>query len=211
MQQLSGCGDLLRLGLRQHPQGKGSNGESWGSSGLSTLGDRSVEGNPPRQLGNAYGDLGEPRRAIELYEQILAIAREIGDRRGEGRARQPGQRLRGSRRAAPRHRVYEQGLLSPARSATAAARVMPSATWATPTVSRRAAARHRVHEQDLTIAREIGDRRGEGNALGNLGNAYTDLASRAAPSSLRTAPRHRPRDRRSRRRSQSQLEPGRGL
>ncbi len=37
-------------------------------------------------LGNAYADLGEPRRAIEYYEQHLAIAREIGDRRGEGNA-----------------------------------------------------------------------------------------------------------------------------
>ncbi|RIK16160.1 MAG: hypothetical protein DCC52_17950, partial [Chloroflexi bacterium] len=31
------------------------------------------------------------------------------------------------------------------------------------------------YEQRLVIAREIGDRRGEGNALGNLGNAYADL------------------------------------
>jgi len=35
-------------------------------------------------LGLAYSDLGEPRKAIEFYEQALAIAREIGDRRGEG-------------------------------------------------------------------------------------------------------------------------------
>ena len=31
-------------------------------------------------------DLGEMRRAIEYYEQLLAIAREIGDRRVEGNA-----------------------------------------------------------------------------------------------------------------------------
>ncbi len=31
------------------------------------------------------------------------------------------------------------------------------------------------YEQALVIAREIGDRRGEGNALGNLGIAYADL------------------------------------
>ncbi|MFH0982870.1 MAG: tetratricopeptide repeat protein, partial [Planctomycetota bacterium] len=31
------------------------------------------------------------------------------------------------------------------------------------------------YEQDLVIAREIGDRRGEGAALGNLGNAHADL------------------------------------
>ena len=31
------------------------------------------------------------------------------------------------------------------------------------------------YEQHLAIAREIGDRRGEGNALGNLGTAYAAL------------------------------------
>jgi len=37
-------------------------------------------------LGIAYRNLGEPRKAIEFYEQRLIIAREIGDRRGEGSA-----------------------------------------------------------------------------------------------------------------------------
>jgi tetratricopeptide (TPR) repeat protein len=32
----------------------------------------------------AYANLGEARQAIEYYEQALEIAREIGDRRGEG-------------------------------------------------------------------------------------------------------------------------------
>ena len=31
------------------------------------------------------------------------------------------------------------------------------------------------HEQALAIARNIGDRRGEGTALGNLGDAYHSL------------------------------------
>ncbi|HLE52940.1 MAG TPA: tetratricopeptide repeat protein, partial [Anaerolineales bacterium] len=34
-------------------------------------------------LGDRYAELGEPLRAIEFYEQVLAIAREIGDRRLE--------------------------------------------------------------------------------------------------------------------------------
>jgi tetratricopeptide (TPR) repeat protein len=37
-------------------------------------------------LGVAYKNLGETRRAIQFYEQYLAIARELGDRRGEGNA-----------------------------------------------------------------------------------------------------------------------------
>jgi tetratricopeptide (TPR) repeat protein len=30
--------------------------------------------------------LGDPRKAIEYYDQALKISREIGDRRGEGNA-----------------------------------------------------------------------------------------------------------------------------
>ena len=35
-------------------------------------------------LGIAYNNLGDPRKAIEYYEKALKIAQEIGDRRGEG-------------------------------------------------------------------------------------------------------------------------------
>ena len=35
-------------------------------------------------LGNAYSDLGEVRKAIEYYDQALTISRKIRDRRGEG-------------------------------------------------------------------------------------------------------------------------------
>ena len=37
-------------------------------------------------LGLAYDDLGDPRKAIEYHDQALKIARKIGDRRGEGAA-----------------------------------------------------------------------------------------------------------------------------
>ena len=37
-------------------------------------------------LGVAYAALGEPRKAIQFYEQALEIDREIGDRHGEGAA-----------------------------------------------------------------------------------------------------------------------------
>ena len=36
-----------------------------------------------RGLGIAYAELGEMSRAIEYHEQVLAIDREIGDRRSE--------------------------------------------------------------------------------------------------------------------------------
>ena len=37
-------------------------------------------------LGRAYQSLGDYAKAIEYHEQHLAIAKEVGDRAGEGRA-----------------------------------------------------------------------------------------------------------------------------
>jgi len=54
----------------------------WAAEAARRLGDRRGEGNRLGNLGNAYSALGEVGRAIEYYEQALAIAREIGDRRG---------------------------------------------------------------------------------------------------------------------------------
>ena len=48
------------------------------------INDRRGEGAHLGNLGLAYSNLGEVRRAIEYYEQALTIAREINDRRGEG-------------------------------------------------------------------------------------------------------------------------------
>ena len=62
------------------------------------------------------------------------------------------------------------------KSATGAAKGRPSATWGTAYAdlgeTRKAI---EFYEKQLIIVREIGDRRGEGNALGNLGSAYADL------------------------------------
>ena len=48
------------------------------------LEDKEAQGRHLGNLGNAYSALGQVERAIEHYDQALAIAREIGDRRGEG-------------------------------------------------------------------------------------------------------------------------------
>ena len=42
------------------------------------------EGSQLGNLGLAYSDLGQVEKAIDHYQQALAISREIGDRRGEG-------------------------------------------------------------------------------------------------------------------------------
>lgn len=71
------------LDLRLHPRQK----IAWLENGLEAakeLKHRSIEGDHLGNLGNAYADLGETRKAIGHYEQALAIAKEIGDRRNEG-------------------------------------------------------------------------------------------------------------------------------
>jgi tetratricopeptide (TPR) repeat protein len=50
------------------------------------LGDRGGEGAALGNLGLAWADLGEAKKATGFYEQQLVIAREIGDRGGEGNA-----------------------------------------------------------------------------------------------------------------------------
>ena len=47
------------------------------------LGRKEAESTALGNLGNAYAALGEARKAIEYYEQVLQIAREIRDRRSE--------------------------------------------------------------------------------------------------------------------------------
>ncbi|MBA3240658.1 MAG: tetratricopeptide repeat protein [Acidobacteria bacterium] len=73
------------LSLRQHPR----DFIRWHEAALLAarqLKDHAAEGRHLGNLGLAYADLGETRRAIEFFEQHRDIAREIGDRRGEGNA-----------------------------------------------------------------------------------------------------------------------------
>jgi len=138
---------------------------------------RRGEGTVLGNLGSAYLQLGDARRAIGYYEQRLEIAREIGDRRGEGTVLgnlgsaylQLGdarcaigyyaQRLEIAREIGDRrgegHALGNLGnaclQLGDARRAIG------------------------YYEQRLEIAHEVGDRRGEGNALMGLGLAYAAL------------------------------------
>jgi len=141
------------------------------------LGDQAAEGRHLGRLGIAYQMLGDSRRAIDLYEQELKIARGIGDRRSEGQ----GLRKLGNAYAAlgeARHAVqlYEQQLqiareIGDRRGEGQGFGDLGNA-YAVLGDARRAIEHF---EQQLQIAREIGDRRSEGQSLGNLGNAYVVL------------------------------------
>jgi tetratricopeptide (TPR) repeat protein len=138
---------------------------------------REGEGVALGNLGTAYKNLGETRRAIQFHEQHLAIAREIGDRRGEGIALGSlgtAYHLLGETHSAIE--FYEQRLtiareISDRRGEGAVLGNLGIA-YTNLGETRRAI---QFQEQYLAIAREIGDRRGEGNALGNLGSAYKNL------------------------------------
>jgi tetratricopeptide (TPR) repeat protein len=70
-----------------------------------------MEGTALCNLGIAYFRLGEARRASEYSEQALAIAREIGDRRGEGnRLRNLGSAFSSLGEAQRAIEFYEQAL-----------------------------------------------------------------------------------------------------
>ncbi len=138
---------------------------------------REGEGVALGNLGTAYKNLGETRRAIHFHKQYLVIAREIGDRRGEGVALgnlgTAYKNLGETRRAI---QFYEQRL--------AIAREIGDRRGEGNALGNLGLAyadlgetHHAIefHEQCVAIARDIGDRRGEGAVVGNLGIAYATL------------------------------------
>lgn len=164
------------LSLRLHPRER----IAWLDSALAgarRVENRSVEAVHLGNLGLAYADLGEARRAIEYYEQALVIDREIGDRPGEGADLGNlgcAYADLGEARRAIEH--YEQQLaivreIGDRRGEGTALGNLGGA-YKELGEPRRAI---EYCELDLAIRREIGDRRGEGNALGNLGVAYQSL------------------------------------
>ncbi len=141
------------------------------------LDDRRGEGNALRNLGAAYADLGDARKAVEFYEQALVIAREIGDRRGEdaalGNLGLAYADLGDARKAVEFH---EQALDIDReigdRRGEAADLVNLGLAYADLGDARKAI---EFYEKALVIDRDLGDRRGEAADLGNLGLAYADL------------------------------------
>ena len=148
------------------------------------IGDRQGEGTALGNLGIAYTDLGQVERAIGFYEQALAIApRDRRPARRGDRPRQPGPRLRppgpggaGHRllRAAPGHRPRDR---RPARRGDRPRQPGPRLRPPGP-----GGAGHRLLRAAPGIAREIGDRRGEGTALGAWAMPTTAWARWSGPS-----------------------------
>jgi tetratricopeptide (TPR) repeat protein len=142
-----------------------------------SLGDRMAEGSHLGNLGLAYAALGEARKAIEFYEQQLAIVREIGDRCGEGNALGNlgnAYGILGETRKAIEY--HEQALVISRELKDRRAEGQDlgnlGIAYANLGETRKAI---EYYQKRIAIAREIGDRRGEGNSLGNVGVAYASL------------------------------------
>jgi len=162
--------------LRQHPRDR----IRWLEIAFACaqrLKDRANEGYALGNLGNAYADLGETRRAIQFHEQALRIVREFRNRRAEGtilgNLGLAYADLGETQRAIE---FYEQQLtiareIRDRRSEGNALNNLAIAYAALGEIKRAI----EFYEQQLTIAREIGDHRSEGAALGNLGIAYKNL------------------------------------
>ncbi|HEY0079135.1 MAG TPA: tetratricopeptide repeat protein [Pyrinomonadaceae bacterium] len=175
------CDDYLAWGynilpLRQHPRER----IAWLQIALKAaigLKRRQAESWHLGNLGIAYVKLGETQQAIEFYEQRLTIAREIGDRLGEGSTlgnlgiayADLGETQRAIK-------FYEQALLIEReigdRRGEGVNLVNLGIAYADLGETRRAI---ELYKQQLVVVREIGDRLYEGYALGCLANAYADL------------------------------------
>ena len=119
--------------------------------------DRRGEGAALVGLGTAYSAQGDSTQGIEYLQQGLAIARELNHRQLEELAQEIlsiVQRPNNPRKAQA-DRLLQQGIQQYQTSQFRAA----LQSW----------------EQALTIYQEIKDRKGERNALGNLGEAYRSL------------------------------------
>jgi tetratricopeptide (TPR) repeat protein len=128
-------------------------------------------------VGNSYAALGQAEKAVGYYEQDLAIARETGDRRGEGSALgNLGVAYKNLGQAEKAVGYYEQDLAIARETGDRGGEGQALGNLGLAYVALGQAEKAvGYYEQHLAIARETGDRRGEGSALGNLGNAYADL------------------------------------
>ncbi|HKY42507.1 MAG TPA: tetratricopeptide repeat protein [Pyrinomonadaceae bacterium] len=167
------------LDLRQHSRER----IRWLEIALATarrLQDREGEGDVLGNLGIAYKNLGEARRAIKFHEQALLIDREIGDRRGEGadlgnlgiayaELGETGRAIQ----------FFEQTLLIHRdmgdRRGEGNDLGNLGLAYADLGETRRSL---QFYEQALLIDREIGDRRGEGDDLWNMSLALDQLGER---------------------------------
>ena len=146
-------------------------------SSIDRLGDRCSEFIDLSRLGLDYADLGKMRRAAELFEQALEIARQTGDRCAEGGILGNlglAYAALGEMRQAIEYDEQALEIACQIGDRLGEGSILGNLgnAYADLGEVRRAI---EYYEQALEIDREIGNRRGEGADLGNLGMAYAAL------------------------------------
>ena len=129
------------------------------------------------ELGSAYLSTDDPRRAMLVLEECIAIARDLGNRRGEGNAL--GVLGVVYHRLGDMHKAiecFEEAFRIARETGDRRGQGSAMGNLGNAFLSlgdlRRAI---ECYEQQLGVARELGDRLGESNGLGNLGLAYSEL------------------------------------
>jgi tetratricopeptide (TPR) repeat protein len=136
--------------------------------------DRAAEGRHLGNVGVAYADSGEYRRAIDYQEQALVITRNIGDKRGEGTALGQLGNTYYSLGEYESAIDYEEKALMIARD-VGDKRGEGNALGTLGVAYADTGVYHRAieyQEQRQAIARAMGDQQAEAQTLGNLGIAH---------------------------------------
>jgi len=145
------------------------------------LDDRQTNAASKINLAENYRSLGQFTRSIELFEQALAIAREIGDRSTEATALGNLGNSYADLGQIPRSiDLSEQALAIARETGDRKNEAIHLGNLATSYGDLGQFTRAiELYEQALAIAREIGDRAGGTTALGNLGEVYGNLGQTA--------------------------------
>ena len=141
------------------------------------IGDKRGEGKAYSNLGNAYDNLGDLKKAIEYHNLHLQITKEVGDRRGEGNAYgNLGNAFYslGDFKKAMQYLNLHLEIAKEVGDKHAEGKSYGNLGNAYHSLgdSKKAI---EYHNLDLKIAKEVGDKHGEGRAYCNLGNTYKGL------------------------------------
>jgi tetratricopeptide (TPR) repeat protein len=169
-----------RLMMIETPRGREARGLRWLEAALVVFrqnGDQAKEAAALNNIGGAWSDLGDKRKALAFYEQALPVFQAMGDRGGEARALNniggAWDALGDKRKALA---FYEQALpvfqAVGDRGGEAAALNNIGGAWSDLGDKRKALA---FYEQALPVFQAVGDRSGEAITCFNIGMLHYQL------------------------------------
>ena len=142
--------------------------------------DRALEGSVLHNLAGISHAIGRTHKALRLYEQALAIRREVGDRSGEGTTLNNLGRVYDDLGQKPQALDYYQQALAIRREVddrSGEGTTLNNLGGVYNALGQKPQALD-YYQQALAIRREVGDRSGEGTTLNNLGRVYNALGQK---------------------------------